>query len=246
MITRTASLGAALALGAMLTAAGTPASATIFTITGTGTIDSSVSPIDTVIDGLDQLGLFGAVGADLNGLAYRAVMTFDSSKGTFFSGPAGTELQGKLGGGGLTVNRVTQTFAGTSTVGAIYDTYVTPPFSFAEGYVHDFGQIGPNSVDASLDLQNVRYDGSIPVNVFTPILGNYCIVNSICDGYAIFSVTDAAGALTQTKLWLSGTSFTITAANVPEPGTWALMLLGFGGLGAMIRTRRDQLKSLPA
>jgi hypothetical protein len=30
-----------------------------------------------------------------------------------------------------------------------------------------------------------------------------------------------------------------TAAPAPEPMTWALMLLGFGGLGAMLRTRRS-------
>ena len=27
-------------------------------------------------------------------------------------------------------------------------------------------------------------------------------------------------------------------AAVPEPSTWAMMLLGFGGLGAMLRSRR--------
>jgi hypothetical protein len=30
-------------------------------------------------------------------------------------------------------------------------------------------------------------------------------------------------------------------AAVPEPGAWALMLLGFGGIGAMLRTRRTAL-----
>jgi hypothetical protein len=26
--------------------------------------------------------------------------------------------------------------------------------------------------------------------------------------------------------------------KIPEPGTWALMILGFGGVGAMLRNRR--------
>ena len=32
--------------------------------------------------------------------------------------------------------------------------------------------------------------------------------------------------------------FALTAAAVPEPGTWAMMLLGFGGVGLAMRRRR--------
>lgn len=35
---------------------------------------------------------------------------------------------------------------------------------------------------------------------------------------------------------------TFTPAAVPEPAAWALMLLGFGGLGAVLRQRRVQLR----
>ena len=31
-----------------------------------------------------------------------------------------------------------------------------------------------------------------------------------------------------------------TAAGVPEPATWAIMLAGFGGLGVAMRSRRRQ------
>jgi hypothetical protein len=32
----------------------------------------------------------------------------------------------------------------------------------------------------------------------------------------------------------------VTMTEVPEPATWALMILGFGGMGAMVRNRRRQ------
>jgi hypothetical protein len=39
----------------------------------------------------------------------------------------------------------------------------------------------------------------------------------------------------------SGTAnSTIDLSSVPEPATWGLMILGFGGIGAMVRNRRRQ------
>ena len=35
-----------------------------------------------------------------------------------------------------------------------------------------------------------------------------------------------------------GISFYLVGGSVPEPTTWALMLLGFGGVGAALRSRR--------
>jgi hypothetical protein len=40
----------------------------------------------------------------------------------------------------------------------------------------------------------------------------------------------------------TGFSATFSGA-VPEPGTWALMILGFGGAGAMLRSRRRALRT---
>ncbi|WP_251567154.1 PEPxxWA-CTERM sorting domain-containing protein [Erythrobacter sp. 3-20A1M] len=39
------------------------------------------------------------------------------------------------------------------------------------------------------------------------------------------------------------TAITATAGGVPEPATWALMLLGFGALGWAMRSRKPRLRS---
>jgi hypothetical protein len=41
-------------------------------------------------------------------------------------------------------------------------------------------------------------------------------------------------------------NLTISTASVPEPATWAMMLVGFGGLGAAMRARRRAAVRAPA
>ena len=41
--------------------------------------------------------------------------------------------------------------------------------------------------------------------------------------------------------WTFASQDIVPTGGVPEPATWAMMLLGFGGLGAMLRRRRGQV-----
>jgi len=66
----------------------------------------------------------------------------------------------------------------------------------------------------------------------------YCLQGRACfdsNGGAEF-VSPVAGFTGSARLAKSGEQF---VASVPEPQSWALMLLGFGGLGAMLRSRRN-------
>ena len=40
------------------------------------------------------------------------------------------------------------------------------------------------------------------------------------------------------SLQAGGWTASFTSGGVPEPATWAMMLTGFGGLGALMRRRR--------
>jgi hypothetical protein len=60
---------------------------------------------------------------------------------------------------------------------------------------------------------------------------------------AYFDLTGAdqqLGGLRFTSTQFAFESDTFSFNAVPEPGTWALMIMGFGGVGAMLRSRRRQ------
>lgn len=66
-----------------------------------------------------------------------------------------------------------------------------------------------------------------------------CYDNTTCDfsrtGRVTLSLPTNVTFTSGSGMFLTGKADT---AGVPEPRTWALMLLGFGGLGAMLRRRR--------
>ena len=42
------------------------------------------------------------------------------------------------------------------------------------------------------------------------------------------------------------TSTNPVGGGIPEPATWTMMILGFGGLGALLRRRRKHAAVIPA
>lgn len=69
---------------------------------------------------------------------------------------------------------------------------------------------------------------------------SYCVQTTACWDFAGPKETAAAGAFA-TNSQVVPRSGVQQIASVPEPSAWALMLLGFGGAGAAIRSRRQRL-----
>lgn len=67
-------------------------------------------------------------------------------------------------------------------------------------------------------------------------------IGFVQNGQGFFSINHGTGALTglgQTQTALFGISALRNTAAVPEPGTWAMMLIGFDAMGVSMRRRRN-------
>jgi hypothetical protein len=202
---------AAAALSALVLAGS--ASATVVTATFTG----------TVLSGTDDANLFG--GGDLSGLGFKSVYTFDTSIGLGDEVPAYAPGEGRIGSSGfitgesLTINGLTHSENFTSHNEVVYD-----PFGFADVF---YGAYGP--VFATQHLNNsLSYGG---FHSFTET-GSGTAANQGSSFAFLGGSLATTGQLDTQRVTLAG------PGAVPEPASWALMLLGFGTMGAMLRHRQ--------
>jgi hypothetical protein len=103
---------------------------------------------------------------------------------------------------------------------------------------------GSNNVKAYIDGFGAFSAVSTSMNISTNVLGLF-LDNTAGGGQGEWSATNIAtfnvfdGVLTADQAdAFDGQSF--TPPGVPEPASWAMMLAGFGGLGALMRRRRAQ------
>lgn len=102
---------------------------------------------------------------------------------------------------------------------------------------------------ASTSLTTAAVNGTTDT-AFTSVLmnGNTLTTNSsgTIDAKSLLNVSVNPGANTLVVNGTSGglysyggnISFMKLAAGIPEPASWGLMIMGFGGIGAALRTRR--------
>ena len=134
--------------------------------------------------------------------------------------PAGTPYLAVQGGGSATFNFLAPVSAFQFDWGSI-DSYNTLSF---------FSSLGGDVVIPGSDFTN------------TPANGNQVAAGT----NGLFTVTGAAGEVfTSVTFASSQNSFEVdnlaAVSAVPEPATWAMMLIGFGAIGVSMRRRRATL-----
>lgn len=199
-----------------------PAGATVITITETGTI---VGDDNTYGTGTE----FGAVAADLVGMAFSVTYQFDTDLGSlqtdadgyFYTGPGVASVtingvtQSVLGGYGSDTSRRNEDPSwGLPYAGAYYS--LVQAQEIGGDFVQDY--VTPPTPFASTDPAAPYYHQVTPADVYE---------------YTYGQVGDTHFHGSIETLSING-----GVAPAPEPASWALMLAGFGAIGAAMRSRR--------
>jgi hypothetical protein len=215
---------AAAALGLGLAAA--DANATIISTTWNGTLAS----------GTDYDGIFGAPGGDLAGVSFSAAFTFDTTKWDYASGP--NLLLGftpfSPGSAILTINGLTHDFLGDWA-----------SFIEADNRLADNGSwYGVDATDdearSYLSLYAIHTNDGSPTTIFTPFDSNFCLISpQNCGGTVRIGSKAEDGSYHLGLLASAGSpTYSFPHGGVPEPATWAMMIMGFALVGSTLRRRR--------
>jgi PEP-CTERM motif len=244
---RLAILSTALAAFSTMAGFSSSASADVVNVTYTGTVSSvglSGQPNTTT----DALGLFG--GGDLTGDNFQVVFTFDTSQGSL-STTIADPVHGVGAGQSLTATSSSNPFSASITINGFTQSVVAPLN----------GALFQTSGDGVLDNVSGTVPGvplgfnpdpsGVQVGIGTSI-DNFAVspgllatpsttsdVECGCVGGGQFVVSSAFG---QEIVNLDPTVAVVTdgvTSAVPEPSTWAMMILGFCGLGFMAYRRKQ-------
>lgn len=123
-----------------------------------------------------------------------------------------------------------------------FDPGTTTPDFFSSSFIGN--QVSYNNIQGTFGgAPGTAFVGfgtflAATLNIQTPSLGFTQFA-----GPDLFTVSNmrpvfSLGTFQLTSIVSGSSTLTISAAAVPEPATWAMMLVGFGMLGAVIRYRR--------
>ncbi|THD61087.1 MAG: PEP-CTERM sorting domain-containing protein [Phenylobacterium sp.] len=101
----------------------------------------------------------------------------------------------------------------------------------------DFDTIFPTTDEETL-INDLATDNTGDLNTF---FNSYEAQGTSPNGSMTFNVGDSFTAIAFSDGQIIGTGSSALVAGVPEPASWALMIVGLGGMGAMLRTRRRSI-----
>lgn len=235
--------------------------ASALTILGTGAAQAAVITYvyeGTVAVGEDYSGVFGPADRWLDGLAFRAVFRRDTSvigadlhQSEFESSIEGDDDENPITAS-LTIDGVTwdfrpeygfqgqEDYPNGCGLGCDYEMFSHEASAYFDGnqganvvFEDVFVELGARGLGANvLPSSDFRTLPSIGLNPDLEWFGGFEIEHIVYgSGGAILLDARAGGVLDVETL-------TVLSTAVPEPATWALMITGFGGAGAMLRRRR--------
>ena len=218
-----------------------PASATVYNLTYKGVVTSA----------LDTTGEFGP-GANLIGQSFTALVTYDDAKlGATYTGDVYYDDYTGYGASNpvtatILLNGVTKSFGATSGRDSRLDRSLLPGCLFnctdarfqqnAEDrytidnlYPLNYINLGGFSSDGA--LSGLAHTAP---NFTNPPIDLYAYVNLFEQD--IFTLASRHSAAVEVRI-------DSVTGGVPEPATWAMMLTGFAGMGALLRRRRSHIAS---
>ena len=195
----------------------------------------------TIIDGYDLTGIFGSSDADLTGLSYTTTYDFEAHVAghQLVNAVHDLEFGGDYDGTQGPVLRSTLTVKGV--------TVTLLPQWYSEASVNSFGYVyhtAENNSDDGVIVRDTWFEnrGFSPVgaiDVASPV--STLLLNSPLDeGHFQFTDFDRSvdDFTTRFTYGIFSKTGSYSVAVIPEPSSWALLVLGFGGLGTVLRRRR--------
>jgi hypothetical protein len=207
-----------------------------------------------VSQGSDDTNIFGlGSGASLVGQAISETFVVDYSAGANhnISGDAWDRMTyGGLGfiTSSVTINNITVSVGSQGGIDGRNDHFLNPgcpncDSSFSESTQDETfafnGDVSEIWITHGMDIgRGPDYHPSLAVGppMFTPA-DNLDFEGSFSIDYWMNNDALGTSLHTQTSAVFTADSVAISSLPVPEPGAWALMLVGFGSAGAMLRRR---------
>jgi len=154
----------------------------------------------------------------------------NAAKTLVFDSPApGGSFSGDFGDTGIVGGAFTDTFTFTMPTG-LTSASISSTFT--------------NDISNNIDFTSVTLDGQ-PFNIISTGQTEFRVINGVpvTNGPQTLIVAGTSGG---NGAFAGTLSFSQAIVSVPEPTSWALMILGFGGVGASLRINRRRTFTVAA